>query len=431
MTASLPEYVAGCYSNNPLNSLKWIRQLSSLPAQTCIQPIINSKVVPQIIKILKNNNGEVICNGFLRKLQIEYIVPIEIIRLCIIYGIDDELQSECIWIITNITAGNSIQTRSVVKCNAIPVLINSLWLTTSKNVQTNSLWALGNIASECAQYRDDILFNNILNHLHTLFNSKTNLNLNNTNDLKLLTNATRTLCNLCSSKPKPNWKYIKIELELLTHILFNYVNAEIYQHICWAFNCLVDCNDENDPCFQYISSKKILSKLIGLMDYKLHDEIIEPILLILGHITSKNEKYTQLIIDCNILFKCQELYAFFRINSKIIRCLCFVISNIAAGTEEQIQMILENDLFVFLINIINAQQFKYSIETKTEAIYAICNATFNANTSQIQYLIHINIIPTICYVLKKIYKKIYAKISIEYLLLIILKAIQNILDSNI
>lgn len=64
---------------------------------------------------------------------------------------------------------------------------------------------------------------------------------------------------------------------------------------------------------------------------------------------------------------------------------CWTISNIAAGNRQQIQAVIDANIFPTLINIMQTADFK----TKREAAWAITNATSSGTAEQIRYLVRI------------------------------------------
>lgn len=62
---------------------------------------------------------------------------------------------------------------------------------------------------------------------------------------------------------------------------------------------------------------------------------------------------------------------------------CWTISNIAAGNRQQIQAVIDANIFPVLITIMQSADFK----TKKESAWAIANATSSGTAEQIRYLV--------------------------------------------
>lgn len=105
------------------------------------------------------------------------------------------LQFEAAWTLANIASGTSEQTRAVVKGVAIQPLLE-LFRSPDLTVSEQAVWVPGNIAGDCAEFRDNVISNNAIPHL---------INLISTNiPITFLRNITLTLSNVCRNKnPHP------------------------------------------------------------------------------------------------------------------------------------------------------------------------------------------------------------------------------------
>jgi len=71
---------------------------------------------------------------------------------------------------------------------------------------------------------------------------------------------------------------------------------------------------------------------------------------------------------------------------------CWTISNITAGTAEQIQQVISANLIPPLVNILKEDQF----DVQKEAAWAIANITSGGNEDQTQFLVSQASIPALC-----------------------------------
>ena len=70
---------------------------------------------------------------------------------------------------------------------------------------------------------------------------------------------------------------------------------------------------------------------------------------------------------------------------------CWMISNITAGTEDQIDRVICSNIIPSLRNLLEKAPF----EVRKEVAWAITNATTGGNNVQIRYLVHTGLIPPI------------------------------------
>ena len=80
----------------------------------------------------------------------------------------------------------------------------------------------------------------------------------------------------------------------------------------------------------------------------------------------------------------------------LLKEACWMISNITAGTEEQIETVVLSNIFPSLINLLEKAPF----DIRKEAAWAISNATSGGSKHQIQYLVHRGVVTPLVSLLK-------------------------------
>ena len=429
----LPKFVQGLLNNSSnidtqVECCRSIRKISSIGKDPPFDELIESGIVPHLIEYLKMD----------WKNNIEHVVT---------------LQIEAGWILTNICSGTPKHVKFVVSHGAIKPLVD-LILSPNKDVSSQAVWALGNIAGDSPQHRDMVLSNGVLSNLRILQNGCIDeLNAKYVNggggelewkaeqfkqllkdsnclkSIKLLRNMSWTVNNLCRGSPSPDSKYIKDAVEILNE-MFQLPDNEILQDVGWGFSSLtdpcarmtVDTNDakEFDEKFPLIKESGALKKLIECLNHDEYDVRL-PMLRALGNLVTGGDEQTQDVINMGL---CDKLAALLdlkqsavsdRNESTFLKETCWMISNITAGTEEQIDCVMKNDIFPSLINLLK----NGPCEVRKEAAWAISNATSGGNKAQIRYLVHRGVIEALVSSLESIYPKI---------LLIAMEGLNNILS---
>ena len=98
---------------------------------------------------------------------------------------------------------------------------------------------------------------------------------------------------------------------------------------------------------------------------------------------------------------------------------CWTISNIMAGSADQIQAVIDNNIVQSIVHILRSAEW----DVRKEACWAISNATSGGNPQQIQYLVqHAQVIAPLCDMLRE---------TQDYrLCLVALEGLENILRSG-
>lgn len=283
------------------------------------------------------------------------------------------LQVEALWALTNIAAGATDNTSVLLQNGVIPTLV-SLLDSSNEEVLEQSVWVLGNLAGEGAATRDLVLSAGALTPLVN------NLKKTSWDRLSLLRILTWTISNLCDGQPRPVFD-IGLILPYLAKMLTS-TDTEILSHVCWAFSHLCDGPSthiqavvDSDVCFRLV-------ELLGHSSWR----VTKPALRAIGNIVCAEDDhdYTQHIIECGAVPSLRRLIA--HSNREIQKEACWTLSNIAAGTVDQIQCVLDSGCIPSLMGL--AASDTTDAEVKSEACWVVLNATSCGSDSQIEYLVN-------------------------------------------
>ena len=85
-----------------------------------------------------------------------------------------------------------------------------------------------------------------------------------------------------------------------------------------------------------------------------------------------------------------------RFKKSILKEACWTVSNITAGTKDQISAVLQSGCVEPIVQLLKSGE----LEIKREAAWAISNATSGGEQSQIQQLVQYGCIPPLCELLR-------------------------------
>jgi len=196
--ATIRQYMASKDPDIVLKATEELREMLSVEKDPPVQEVVAAGMVPLLIEHLGVHNNP-------------------------------PLQFAAAWALTNITAGSSDQTRTVIDRVGLPVLMD-LMNSKDDNILEQVVLTLGNIAGDSCELRDLVLESGGLQLLTpTLHPQKNSV---------LLQTAVWTLLNFCRGKPPPKRELIADAFPLLRDLM-SVKQTKVLEDACWAVSCLM------------------------------------------------------------------------------------------------------------------------------------------------------------------------------------------------
>jgi len=287
------------------------------------------------------------------------------------------VQFEAAWALTNIASTD--KTAVVVDAGAIPPLVQLL-NSASPDVREQSAWCLGNIAGDSTALRDVVLAANALQPLV--------LNIIQPASNSLFSNCVWALSNFCRGKPQPAIAQVGPAIPAIADVLRG-DNEDARVDALWALSYISDGGEEHIDAVLQSNVAPLLVQLLGE-----ESKMLTPALRTVGNIVTGSDKQTQTMIDENVLHKMQFLLNHERRGIK--KEACWVLSNIAAGTEQQISSVLGR--YGCMARV--AEMAEHATwEVRKEAIWVVSNVATGGNKFHVQSVVECGAIDAMCSVL--------------------------------
>lgn len=310
--------------------------------------------------------------------------------------------------------------------DAIPTLI-SLLSSPNKEVYEQSMWILGSIAvgdsigsnsssgsssatvdggrEKSVSARDVILAAGVMNQLiHCLEAHPENLSLQRIGSWTL-SNLVEGIFQQPShgkngSKSSDYSSSDEIEMSALLPVLrrlLGMADAEVLSYTCWTLSHL--CDGPSSHIAEVVTTKDenlpkggLVPRLVTLLLHKSW-RVTKPSLRTIGNIvcaecsddanSGTTTDYTEVILECGAVPRLKELVT--HGNREIQKEACWTLSNIAAGTVEQIQAVIESGAIPPLVELVRDKSTDQ--EVRSEACWVVLNATSCGSDSQIEVLV--------------------------------------------
>mmetsp|Transcript_28855 Transcript_28855/g.44333 ORF Transcript_28855/g.44333 Transcript_28855/m.44333 type:complete len:475 (+) Transcript_28855:700-2124(+) len=178
--------------------------------------------------------------------------------------------------------------------------------------------------------------------------------------------------------------------------LLNMADAEVLTYTCWSLSHLCDGPSSHISAVVTTPDKKrppggLVPRLVELL---MHPSwrVTKPALRTIGNIVcaecsddshTPTTDYTEVILECHAVPRLKQLIT--HSNREIQKEACWTLSNIAAGTVDQIQAVIDSGAIPPLVKLVGDKSTDQ--EVRSEACWVVLNATSCGSDAQIEVLV--------------------------------------------
>lgn len=294
-------------------------------------------------------------------------------------GMSDDALLQLSWAMINITAIGSGRSAALVQAGVLFILfsVTEDTRTFGPQVRLNVLWALGNIAGESAELRDQVLASDsVLKALTLSFGAHClprragtppspeampqglNIENNNTTPPGSLETVTWVVQNLCASRDGCCASIQRV-VQLLPHLRScllaagRVISNEALLNVLWALSFL--CNSE-DAHIQAVIDASIVPLLAELAAGSIDggqgcSEALFPAIHALAGIISGTDVQAQAVVETGFV-PCFVRIARYHSDRCVRKEACWALANLAAGSPAQIDLFLRLEVHRTLITVL-------------------------------------------------------------------------------
>ncbi|CAA6654783.1 unnamed protein product [Spirodela intermedia] len=286
---------------------------------------------------------------------------INLLVQCLSFGSPDEQLLEAAWCLTNIAAGGSEQTRSLLP--ALPLLIAHLGEKSLVPVAEQCAWALGNVAGEGEELRNILLAQGALLPLARMMMSSKG---------STARTAAWALSNLIKGpNPKAATELVRVDGvmdAILRHL--KKVDEELVTEVAWV---VVYLSALSPVATTMLTKSDIIQLLVERLRASENLQLLIPVLRSLGNLVAGDSFTTNSVLVAGREITDDVLSALTKCLKTDHRVLkkeaAWVLSNIAAGSLEHKQLIFSSEAAPLLLHLLSNAPF----DIRKEVAYTLGN----------------------------------------------------------
>ena len=313
---------------------------------------------------------------------IDHLVALGIIPIlveCLKRG-NEELALETTSTLAIIASGSSEWAEKIVAAKAVPELIELL-SSPSESLREWVLRILGHMLDARNKSSDECLWQRVLDYV-----------------LKLVTPAASSSFIECVSLFVVNsWKLrhntpSMESLEKVLSVLLSLLTIEDLDILFHSISMISSLSALGKSFIKRVIESGVMRQLVPFLSHD-EDKIKTIVVHALANIASGTDEQTQAVLDEKVLKYFPEILL--SSNENIVTHALWFLSNIGSGNVQQIQAVIDAGLIPSIVNALD----NGSDGNQREGALAVANISQNGSTEQIMFLVDNGVIPPLCHLL--------------------------------
>lgn len=285
-----------------------------------------------------------------------------------------ELQLEAAWALSNVAAGTEAHTRYIVDLDLIQHFI-ALLSSPSEDCREQAAFGIGNLTADNVEFRDRLLQSGAMEPLLHMISTPSRKKI-------LLRHATWALSNLCYGNPPLPIERATAALSSFATLL-SHEDEPVLTEACLGVSYISAGPSDR---VQLILDAGLLPAVVSLFSSS-SSSVLIPAVVTIGNVAGGDDKHTKAVVNSGAL---AQLYGLLLHPMRLIgQAACWALSNIAATAPDEIQAIINANLFpILLSNTLLSRGY----EILKEALWVVANAASCGTSDQVCYLAEIGVL---------------------------------------